>query len=123
MGHCIRAFIGNSEKINFLSDNWAKNPIQLSEGLSMLFLTNELYDEITESAKMNGEITRDNETYLNSAIISVMEAYSNQGKLAYIETDYFGGVGTQTAILYENGKQKFPPIFTDDFKMWTPSEE
>ena len=28
--------------------------------------------------------------------------------LSYIETDYFGGVGTQSAIVYENGIAKNP---------------
>ena len=33
-----------------------------------------------------------------------MQEYSLHTRLAYIETDYFGGVGTQGGVLWENGQ-------------------
>lgn len=38
-----------------------------------------------------------------------MERYSFRTRLAYIETDYFGGAGTQSGVLYENGKISVGP--------------
>ena len=121
MGHCIDAFLGHNERMISLSQAWRRSPIQLSQGLSMLFLTSELYDEIM--AKYDKGVKFNNFTLLNSAIMSVLEEHSQRGKLAYIETDYAGGAGTQAAVLYENGRQKFPPIYTEDFKTWAPSDE
>ena len=123
MGHNIEAFIGHGDRINSLATVWSRSPIQLSQGLSMLFLTTELYDEITLWAHGGNDVFPDIFVLLNTAIIRMLEEHSRQGKLAYVETDYAGGVGTQSAILYENGRLKFPPIYTEDFKRWTPIEE
>ena len=123
MGHCINAFLGRTDRINSLSKTWLRSPIQLSQGLSMLFLTEELYDEINASAHIDNEAPFVRFTFFTPAIARLLEEHSHQGKLAYIETDYAGGAGTQMAVLYENGKQKFPPVVTEDFKIWTPSDE
>lgn len=40
---------------------------------------------------------------------------SFKGKCAYIETDYFGGEGTQLAAVWENGQQISGPLFSQDF--------
>ena len=119
MGHCIRAFLGNSEKINSLAEAYARTPIQLPQGLSMLFLTDDLFDAIAESVNDDNEIVVAGFNYFTSAIAFVLTEYSQNGKLAYFETDYFGGDGTQAAILYEKGMPKFPPIFTDDMNGWS----
>ena len=113
MGHCVRAFLGYNEMISSFADFWLKSPICLSQGLSMLFLTDDLFDSITESANIDSELTSEGFCYLTSAIMLTLEEHSCRGKLAYFETEYFGGKGTQAAILYENGKQKIPALFTD----------
>jgi len=124
MPHCINAFLGNNERINALSELWVKGrSIQLSQGMSMLFLTDELFDDITELASIDDDVTVDGFQYLTSAIIEVLEKHSHLSKLAYFETEYFGGRGSQVAILYENGKQKFPAIFTNDITDWEVDEE
>ena len=123
MGHCIRAILGNSEKINALAESWSRKPIQLSQGLSMLFLTDDLFDDVTESVNVDNEIEIVGFNYFTSAIAFVLAEHTQNGKLAYFETEYFGGSGTQTAILYEKGKPKFPAIFTDDTKGKCPAEK
>jgi len=116
MGHCIRAFLGNSERINSLADAYARTPIQLPQGLSMLFLTDDLFDAIAESVNVEDEIVVAGLNYFTSAIAFVLAEHSQNGKMAYFETEYFGGSGAQAAILYENGTPKFPAMFTDDTK-------
>ena len=39
---------------------------------------------------------------------------SFKGKCAYIETDYFGGSGTQMGEVWEEGKRVLGPLITDD---------
>ena len=39
----------------------------------------------------------------------ILQQYSFRTKLAYVETDYFGGVGTQAGVLYENGRISIEP--------------
>jgi hypothetical protein len=123
MGHYINAFLGHTDRINLLSKVWLRSPIQLSQGLSMLFLTTDLYDEITALVHIDDEAPIVRCNFLTPAIVRVLEEHSRQDKLAYIETDYAGGAGMQMAILYENGKQKFPPIVTEDFGKWKPSDD
>ena len=113
MGHCINAFIGHSDKINSFAKKWLVSPIPLTKKISMLYLTDTLFDEITEKVGLDNELPFGMFSTLNLSIISVLEEYSCDGKFAYFETDYAGGVGTQAAILYENGKQKHPVFFTD----------
>ena len=114
MSHSIRAFIGHRDMVDSLAKKWLKTPIQLNQELSMLYLTDELFDDITEKIGLRDNPFSDIFSFLNSSIISVLEEYSQHGKLAYCETDYFGGAGTQAALLYENGRQKSPPILTTD---------
>ena len=40
--------------------------------------------------------------------IYLLQVHSFHTKQAYIETDYFGGIGTQSGILYENGNISIP---------------
>jgi len=123
MGHCIRAFLGYSETICSFAESWLKSPRCLSQGLSMLFLTDELFDDITELANIDNELRMEGFDYLTSAIVLELEERSRRDKLAYFETEYFGGKGSQAAILFENGKQKFPAIFTNDMDIWQPNDE
>ena len=39
----------------------------------------------------------------------LMESVSLRTRLAYIETDYFGGTGTQAGVLYEDGRVSLGP--------------
>lgn len=42
-------------------------------------------------------------------MIELLQEYSSHTKFAYIETDYFGGVGTQGGVLYENSRVAIEP--------------
>jgi len=123
MAHCIRAFLGHSKNITLLSEYVSANQIQLPQGLSMIFLTDSLFDKITEAFNTHDSITVDGFIFLTSAVVSVLEKHSQHDKLAYFETDYFGGKGTQSAALYEGGKQTLPPIFTDEMNIKLPNDK
>lgn len=69
----------------------------------MIFLTDALLDEIGELFESANEPS-DPETVKSF----LLQEYSFHTKLAYIETDYFGGIGTQSGILYENGNISIP---------------
>lgn len=49
MGHCIQTIIGTHQSIKKLADNWNyAQEIELSQGYGMVFLTDALFDDITE---------------------------------------------------------------------------
>ena len=115
MPHHIKAFLGHRYNIIPLSEKWSKEYIQLPQGVCMLFLTDSLFDDITESANAPNAQSEDGFQFLTQPIKLVLEEHSqNKGKLAYIETEYHGGTGSQSAVLFEDGKKTISKV-TDDF--------
>ena len=115
MGHKINAFLGYDNTISKLAKDWQRDSIQLSQGMSMLFLTYSLFGNIIELSDLKDEESAEHFESLTPEIFSLLEMYSQNGKIAYFETDYFGGVGEQAAVLFENGVLKFPIQYTNDF--------
>lgn len=115
--HCIRCFIVKKDLMNAFADRWVEaETIDLSQGFSLIFLTDELYDGIEEL--VNSKLDVDYSeffNYLSPSIYEVLVQESRKGMIAYIETDYFGGVGKQSAILFENSQVKIAPLKTETF--------
>lgn len=114
MGHCIRAVIGTYEAVRKIADDWVRaKEIELPQGFGMVFCTTRLLDDIGELMESAGEVVEFSPfpelEYFDSAAKSLMEEYSFHTKLAYIETDYFGGAGTQAGLLYKNGQPAAEP--------------
>ena len=104
MGHCVRAIIGAHKDIQRIENDWfAAKEIKLPQGYGMIFLINALLDDIGELLESANEPS-DPETVTSC----LLQEYSFHTKLAYIETDYFGGTGTRSGILYENGNISIP---------------
>lgn len=105
MRHNINAFIGKDDIIQKLSDDWIKaRDIPLKQGYSMVCLTGDLFDDIMELSEADDELNCSELTLFTTAIFDIMQEYSNNSMLAYIETDYFGRTGTQAGVLFENGR-------------------
>ncbi len=107
MGHCIQIFIGEINILENIASNWdAANIIPLKQQFAMIFLTNQFFDDIEELADTKDTLNDDRFLLLTSAIWEqILQPYSKNGMLAYLETDYFGGVGTQAGVLFENGER------------------
>jgi hypothetical protein len=105
MSHSIQVFIARKEILESiaLTLNQARL-IFLPMGFAMIPNTEELFDSITnnQQARANKEF----EVFykLSSALISWAEDLSKVGPVAYIETDYFGGTGSQSAVAWLKGK-------------------
>jgi hypothetical protein len=81
----------------------------LPQGFAFLPLTDELYDKISRLSTEPTPFT--NFTYLSLPIARLAEEISKTAALAYIETDYHGGVGTQAAVLWRAGRLAAGPYF------------
>lgn len=104
MKHYVRAIIGVHKVIQQIENSflYAKE-INLPQGYGMIFLTDALLDDIAELFESA------NEPSTPDAVTSfLLQDYSFHAKLAYIEIDYSSGIGTQSGILYENGKIRIP---------------
>ena len=114
MPHNIKAFLGHRYNIIPLSKKLSKKYIQLPQGVCMLFLTNSLFDAITGSANETSTQSEDGFQLLTHPVKLILEEYSqNNGKIAYIETDYHGGTGSQSAVLFENGRKTICKVLDD----------
>jgi hypothetical protein len=48
-------------------------------------------------------------TYLSDGLMSILAGLSHECDALYIETDYFGGIGGQAAIMFRAGKRFYGP--------------
>lgn len=70
--------------------------------------TDELFDDLGQSdtaAEIQGV------HYGHSALRVLVEAVSTRSRLAYVEAEFFGGLGEQGAVVFERG----PVIWTSPF--------
>lgn len=105
--HEIQAFIGNEQ---YLRGQTQKNEhaciIALAQGFAMLPLNEALsgYD-IDASSSENFE-----EFYnLTPHVLGLGKMLSIEQPVAYVETEYWGGDGTQAAIVWHEGRTVFRP--------------
>lgn len=105
MSHQIQAIIGKREAVQVFADRWMwAEIVDLPQDCGMVFLTDALFDGITE---LFGESDREAPSPLmlfTSAIRWALEESARPGPLIYIETDYAGGYGTQAGVLLERGR-------------------
>lgn len=110
MGHHIKAIIGKQADIQKLADDWVYGKlIELPQDFGMVPMTITLLDDVEEITELSESELDCGLDGLDESVIWLLENYSFHTKLAYIETDYFGGVGTQGGVLYENGREKISP--------------
>lgn len=87
--------------------------VRLSQSLALIPLTDLLYDSIVagKTASHVQPFER-----LSTVVADVLSTFSRGGKVAYVETDYFGGVGAQSSAVWERGELVLPPrqSSTDD---------
>ena len=106
MGHQISAIIGKRQAVRVFADRWTwAEVVDLPQDCGMVFLTDALFDGITQLFDGPGQEEPSSLTLFTSAIRRALEEAAHPGPLAYIETDYAGGYGTQAGVLLERGHQ------------------
>ena len=115
MGHSIRALVGKSESIDKFADDWVhSSKVDLEQGYALIMITDELHDDVNEFSDNQSSDPFEEFVYLSSSLNEIFIRDSFKTKLAYIETDYFGGTGSQAVILYEDGVPTVGPLITED---------
>lgn len=77
--------------------------VPLSAGVAWVPVFDELLDAISKSAGVPSANTEDGFVHFGGVLPSVLQAASAKAPVAYVETDYFGGSGSQIATVYEGG--------------------
>ncbi len=111
MGHRISAIIGrHTDVCRIAGDMIHADLIELPQGFGMILMTDKLLRDVEELAEVSDEIVFPGLERFTEAVGELMERYSFHTKLAYVETDYFGGAGTQGGVLYGNGRAAADPV-------------
>jgi hypothetical protein len=105
MGHEVRLVVGRPEAIAAFQQQWTSaRSVELLDGWVAAPVSDALYDEIQAAAKDGA--ARD-EAFDMSPIgleAALAEASQHGGALAYVETSYFGGTGSQSAGAWIDGR-------------------
>jgi hypothetical protein len=115
MGHYIHAIIAKSETLEpLVSNNEDAHLVVLSQGFAMVPLTEALYDSLPDN---EGSVPpgSDKFEFLTAKICWQILELSQSGPIAYCETDYHGGSGSQGAIVWHQRAVTMPPaqFFSD----------
>jgi hypothetical protein len=109
MGHHIHLFVGHPEVLRRYAETSALAQLyRLTPGaeLAVLPLDEALQDDMH---KHSGTGEWLDTLRLTTADMSLAADCSRRGSIAYLETDYFGGVGIQAAVLWGGGALAIRP--------------
>jgi hypothetical protein len=105
LSHVLHSIIGPREAIEEFSNRWRlAYPISLPQNFVMIPFTAALFDDIAELMNILDPDPFVEFERLSASAEIVLREVSKFGVLGYIETDYFGGSGTQSAIAWNKGK-------------------
>lgn len=111
MGHVIATFVAKRHAAAALSRALADAPVYKLNHAELLIVpvSDDAFDAVViakgESAPAGTEFWRLTEALMDIAA----EVSANFGPVAYVETDYFGGAGVQSAAAWIQGKLAMPP--------------
>ncbi len=102
MVHSVQLIIGRGPALKVLLEQWPEaRSVDLRGGWSAVPVEDALLGDMEASTAAAGEA----EGGLERALAA---ATRGGGALAYVETDYFGGTGGQSAMAFANGDEAVP---------------
>ena len=108
MGHSIAGFIAPVETLREGTRHLRHAVVaSLEQGFGFLPATDALDDELG-----GGEIPHEEFWRLTQGLARLGVELSRGGRVAYVETDYFGGSGDQAAMAWEDGEVLSAPSRT-----------
>jgi len=111
MGHCIHAIIAPAATADSIATSWPELPrLNRDNGFSIFPIDASLIDARIAPDK-TPTVTDDTFMLLTDAFRTLLKAMSRDGQLAYVETEYFGGVGGQGALVCRIGAEAMPPTW------------
>lgn len=105
MGYDIQAIVSMLPVLQaHCSDFTQAVVVRLTENYGLIPMTNDLLDE--------AGVTGTNGTFYKCTfeVADWIRAISASGAVAYIEAEFFGGVGNQNATVWSSGEAILPPI-------------
>lgn len=112
MGYYLQAVIG---RVSLEGDFGfpSARVVTLRQGLRMIPVTDELFEEIQASLPGGGEPLQRFEKF-SPAVERWVRELSARGLAAYVEAEYFGGTGGQASVVWRHGETVLGPIHSGD---------
>ncbi|MFT3728358.1 MAG: hypothetical protein QM759_11095 [Terricaulis sp.] len=108
MGHHVTGLITRCGAFGKLEGALGKQPhYALNDGFGFLPLD---YKNLDDVVGLHAGNTVEKFEYLTPVLIDLLRAASTVGPLAYVETNYFGGIGGQSAVAFRDGAVVFGPL-------------
>lgn len=87
--------------------------VLLGQEMALIPMTDVLFDAVSDgtAARTMGF------WFLPGGFERVLSVWSGTGPVAYVEAEYFGGVGTQRAAVWARGALAFGPFAVEDHEM------
>lgn len=102
MGHCVQLVIGRGAAVEAFLALWPARAVSLSDDWRAIPIDGSLYDAIAASARGP---QRDPALDMSPpGLEAALARASIMGALAYVETDYHGGQGDQSAGAWVDGR-------------------
>lgn len=79
----------------------------------MVPLTDSLFDEITASTPEETHLVQGLER-LSTSLAELLREVSDDISVAYVEAEYWGGVGSQSAVMWDKGEVVFQVLNSQD---------
>jgi hypothetical protein len=111
MAYVLEAVIAADPVVSFAEHYWGSATVApLRQGLSIVPMTDDLFDEVSDGSlegppgfwRFPGGFSR------------VLCDWSSHGRVAYVEAEYFGGIGRQCSAVWDGGTIMFGPVAADD---------
>jgi hypothetical protein len=113
MAHVLRAIIGPKAVVALLARHWVNSRIVvLPQDFLLVPMTDQLHDDIVQLAQILRPTRFAEFMLLSPGVELVLLDASRSGPIGYVETDYFGGIGSQSAIAWSNNEILCGPFQT-----------
>lgn len=104
MAHHLQAIVGAAAVVARATElGLTHAPIPLAAGLAWVPVPHDDLDRLAETTTLARSPWDDRFVQLGGVLPAILTALSAHGAVAYIETEYFGGFGTQVATAFVRG--------------------
>jgi hypothetical protein len=122
MGYDLQAVIAGRGMLDaVVRDLPAARPAALGQGLSLMPMTDALFDSLAGDSLTDGSAADAlGFRRLPAGFGKTLADWSTDGPVAYVEAEYFGGVGEQRAAVWEGGALVLGPLHVQENEPFPP---
>ena len=111
MTHIVTGLIGDHELLRrVVGARWVRCLVDLGQGFALLPLPD---GDVETPIPLRHADTGDGFQYLTPHLMQVLSEMSRGGRFAYVETEYFGELGGQGAVVFTDAQLAYGPTWDE----------